>query len=61
MGLWWAGEPVFDAGVRVCAPVLRRRPGDVDVGEAGWDVTVDRYGGPTVERMQAYAKKGEAA
>jgi hypothetical protein len=22
VGLWWAGEPVFDAGVRVCAPVL---------------------------------------
>ena len=22
IGLWWAGEPVFDAGVRVCAPVL---------------------------------------
>ena len=32
VGLWWAGEPVFDAGVRVCAPVLadgRSRP---DVG-----------------------------
>ncbi|MGZ4682873.1 MAG: N-6 DNA methylase [Acidimicrobiales bacterium] len=25
VGLWWAGEPVFDAGVRVCAPVLEIR------------------------------------
>lgn len=22
VGLWWAGEPVFDAGVQVCAPVF---------------------------------------
>ncbi len=27
VGLWWAGEPVFDAGVRVCAPVLEMRDG----------------------------------
>ena len=32
VGLWWAGEPVFAADVRVCAPVLEvgaRRPGRV--------------------------------
>ncbi len=32
VGLWVAGEPVFDAAVRVCAPVLERadpRPGPV--------------------------------
>jgi hypothetical protein len=32
VGLWWAGETVFDAGVRVCAPVLAvgaARPGRV--------------------------------
>jgi hypothetical protein len=26
VGLWWAGEPVFDAGVQVCAPVLAVGP-----------------------------------
>jgi len=26
VGLWWPGEPVFDAGVQVCAPVLALGP-----------------------------------
>src|SRR5699024_7147795 len=26
-GLWIAGEPVFDAAVQVCAPILQRRDG----------------------------------
>jgi hypothetical protein len=40
IGLWWAGEPVFDAGVRVCAPVL-------EVGDetARGDVPVRRWSG----------------
>jgi len=30
VGLWWAGEPVFEAGVRVCAPVLQVFGGESD-------------------------------
>lgn len=40
MGLWWAGEPVFDAGVRVCAPVL-----EVGVGPSTPAGPVRRWSG----------------
>jgi hypothetical protein len=51
-GLWVAGEPVFGAAVRVCAPVLRRGP----VGGK-----VRRWSGRSVRRRQAAARPGPSS
>jgi len=59
MGLWWAGEPVFDAGVRVCAPVL-----ELDGGAARPGGAVRRWTGrgfvPVVGADPGRASIGEA-
>ena len=56
VGLWWAGEPVFDAGVRVCAPVLALDgPGDPP------DRTGRRWRGRRFEPVAVAARGSVAA
>jgi hypothetical protein len=52
VALWWCAEPIFDAGVRVWAPVLRVRRSPID--RVGQSVSVvDRFTGPAVEATSA--------
>ena len=56
VGLWVAAEPVFAAGVRVCAPILARRA----VG-AGPEHAVSRWRGASFEALPAAAAPADAS
>jgi hypothetical protein len=60
VGLWWCVEPAFDAGVRVCAPVLRRRSWTFDSQPSSPAVVVERYVGPTVEPFDRWRWRSNA-
>jgi len=48
-GLWVGGAGIFDAGVRVCAPVLRRGDGPGEAGAVPGGGPVRLWVGPSVE------------